>query len=166
MCQDWECESAIEVYFIITAWCKLGYKYTPVALPPITVSCKNPLLEIIITGETPLVFSITRMRVPTHRFISFICTSFWLWWWELKWHSPVWNVCMGCLHCVSDLLIKLLNLLPHNLEMFRFSKVSKSMSYSVLLFITWKFSLKACQGRVFISCSICCFTCFWQTKQC
>ena len=74
MCQDWECESAIEVYFIITAWCKLGYKYTPVALPPITVSCKNPLLEIIITGETPLVFSITRMRVPTHRlrFISFI----------------------------------------------------------------------------------------------
>ena len=79
MCQDWECESAIEVYFIITAWCKLGYKYTPVALPPITVSCKNPLLEIMITGETPLVFSITRMRVPTHRlrFISFICTSFW-----------------------------------------------------------------------------------------
>ena len=33
-----------------------------------------------------------------------------------KWHSPVCNVGMRCLYSVSDLLIKLLDLLPHHLE--------------------------------------------------
>lgn len=37
---------------------------SPVSLPPFTVSCKNPLFEIIFTRKAPLILSLARMWVP------------------------------------------------------------------------------------------------------
>ena len=79
---------------------------SPVSLPPVTVSCKDPLLEIILTREAPLIFPLARMWVPALNTSTF----------DQEWHSPVCNVGMRCLHSVFDLLIELLDLLPHHLK--------------------------------------------------
>ena len=100
---------------------------SPVSLPPFTVSCKNPLFEIIFTRKAPLILSLARMWVPIRN-----TSIFWI---ELIQTNecrngtiPVCNVGVRCLHSVSDLLIKLLDLLPNHLDRYRADVLSTTIN--------------------------------------